>query len=339
MNSPNKASHSKYSLIFGDKLQSFLHLVFTQFLLHYFDRMSKFILHLITGKSELERICKNEKIQSVRIKKIENSLKKSSNSYLRNLTSSDSVSSGYEDDIVFNIMQIKQIPAENATFSFLMKDALMKIKAYHSLMREVDLIRCEKFCHENWSQLSLLLDLWTGLKSESGPECVKNRKWRELGFQGDDPSTDFRGMGMLALNSLNYLVTKHNEIAKNIFAKSKHPKYGYSFAIVGINVIAWVYKLLIDGDLKTHFYNYSQFLKKDKIKLENFYRIFVSVFIEFNEFWFYKEPDSIMQFELLSKEFLSLVKLKLVNEPYTHITEGVIDRRSFVERYVLNSSS
>lgn len=70
------------------------------------------------------------------------------------------------------------------------------------------------------------------------------------------------------------MVTKHNEIARNIFLKSKHPKFGYSFAIVGINVIAWVYKLLVDGDLKTHFYNYSEFLKIDKIKLENFYRIF-----------------------------------------------------------------
>lgn len=83
-----------------------------------------------------------------------------------------------------------------------MKDALIKINAYQSLIREIDLIRCEKFSHENLSQFNLLADLWSGLKTEAKPESIKNKKWRELGFQGDDPSTDFRGMGMLALNSL-----------------------------------------------------------------------------------------------------------------------------------------
>ncbi|CAF0943819.1 unnamed protein product [Brachionus calyciflorus] len=300
--------------------------------------MSKFILHLLTGKSELERICANEKIQSSRIKKIENSLRKSSNTYLRSLINPESENHGFEDDIVYNIKQIKNVPNENATFSFLMKDALIKINAYNSLVKDVDFIRCEKFSKENPKQLKLLFELWSSLNNEPDFkfESIKNRKWRELGFQGDDPTTDFRGMGMLALNSLNYLVTKHNDIARNLYSKSKHPKYGYSFAIVGINVIAWVYKLLIDGDLKTHFYNYSEFLKIDKIKMENFYRIFVSVFIEFNEFWFYKEPESIMQFETLSKEFLMMVKLKLVTEPYAHITESVIDRKSFIEKYVMH---
>ena len=85
-----------------------------------------------------------------------------------------------------------------------MKDALIKINAYNNLIREIDSIRCEIFSHEDPNQLSLLLDLWIGLKAETEtrPESIKNRKWRELGFQGDDPSTDFRGMGMLALNSL-----------------------------------------------------------------------------------------------------------------------------------------
>lgn len=28
------------------------------------------------------------------------------------------------------------------------------------------------------------------------------RQWGEIGFQGDDPKTDFRGMGILGLNNL-----------------------------------------------------------------------------------------------------------------------------------------
>jgi hypothetical protein len=36
----------------------------------FFKRMTKIVLHYLTGSCELERICHNEKIESVRIKRI-----------------------------------------------------------------------------------------------------------------------------------------------------------------------------------------------------------------------------------------------------------------------------
>ena len=92
--------------------------------------------------------------------------------------------------------------------------------------------------------------------------------------QGNDPSTDFRGMGLLGLTNLSYFVTSMNDLAKSIFSKSLHPKYGYPFAIVGINITSWIHKLLLDGHLKTHFYNDSELLAVDKIKIENFNKIY-----------------------------------------------------------------
>ena len=85
-----------------------------------------------------------------------------------------------------------------------MKDALIKINAYYNLIREIDTVRCEKFSQENPKHFKMLLEIWSGLLNdpEVKLDTLKNRKWRDLGFQGDDPSTDFRGMGMLALNSL-----------------------------------------------------------------------------------------------------------------------------------------
>ena len=31
-----------------------------------------------------------------------------------------------------------------------------------------------------------------------------SKQWQELGFQGDNPATDFRGMGLLGLQCLVY---------------------------------------------------------------------------------------------------------------------------------------
>ena len=52
-----------------------------------------------------------------------------------------------------------------------------------------------------------LLELWNSLTNEK----LQNRyskQWQTIGFQGSDPSTDFRAMGMLALDNLHYFATK-----------------------------------------------------------------------------------------------------------------------------------
>lgn len=50
---------------------------------------------------------------------------------------------------------------------------------------------------------------------------------------GDDPKTDFRGMGLLGLENLIYFSKEHTSIAQRILQRSHHPKHGYAFAIVG----------------------------------------------------------------------------------------------------------
>ena len=49
----------------------------------------------------------------------------------------------------------------------------------------------------------MLFDIWISLKGDLDINLV-DKKWRDLGFQGDDPSTDFRGAGILALKNRNY---------------------------------------------------------------------------------------------------------------------------------------
>jgi hypothetical protein len=78
--------------------------------------MNKVLLHLVTRRSELERICSNETNESNRIKKIEKSLNQSKNEYLNQavkkveekLLLGDSI-----EDVVVNIMKEKSIKREN----------------------------------------------------------------------------------------------------------------------------------------------------------------------------------------------------------------------------------
>lgn len=80
-----------------------------------------------------------------------------------------------------------------------------------------------------------------------------SNQWTEVGFQGDDPATDFRGMGLLGLNQLIYFSTAYNTEACSIMRKSNHPTKGYPFAIVGISMTSLVRDLLRANHLKKQF--------------------------------------------------------------------------------------
>lgn len=65
------------------------------------------------------------------------------------------------------------------------------------------------------------------------PDRLISDEWQEIGFQGRNPRTDFRGGGILSLNSLLYFVTAHPEY----YSEIKKDKSGsFFFAISSINI-------------------------------------------------------------------------------------------------------
>ena len=51
-----------------------------------------------------------------------------------------------------------------------------------------------------------LVELWTVYSSDDKQiPPVPSEEWKRLGFQGTDPSSDFRGMGLLGLNQFLYI--------------------------------------------------------------------------------------------------------------------------------------
>ena len=48
----------------------------------------------------------------------------------------------------------------------------------------------------------LTFQLWVVLTNGQHLESRTSSQWTQIGFQGEDPMTDFRGMGMLGLDQL-----------------------------------------------------------------------------------------------------------------------------------------
>lgn len=107
-------------------------------------------------------------------------------------------------------------------------------------------------------------------------------------------------MGMLGLENLLYFATEYKDAAHHVLLHSMHPIH--TFAIVGINLTAMAYRLIKNGDAKTHFYNLAQSLKQP-CSLEYFNKFYCYLLFEFDRFWFESEPPNIMDFREIYQSF------------------------------------
>lgn len=141
---------------------------------------------------------------------------------------------------------------------------------------------------------------------------VSGLNWTSIGFQGNDPSTDFRGMGVFGLMQLVFFAEQFPESALSVLSASSHPTKGYPFAITGINLTHLTVKLMTEGILKTHFYNLSS---APFLTLQDVNRVYVYIFTAFNSFWLKENPLDIMEFRAIREKFTHQLISFLTNNP------------------------
>eukprot|EP00118_Oscarella_pearsei_P008424 m.43306 g.43306 ORF g.43306 m.43306 type:complete len:154 (+) comp33425_c0_seq11:496-957(+) len=90
----------------------------------------------------------------------------------------------------------------------------------------VDQRRAVKYSEDDSGHEKKLNQLWTALMPGEKLESRHTKQWGEIGFQGNNPATDFRGMGILALENLLYFAEEHPDITKQTLSHSHHPKLG-----------------------------------------------------------------------------------------------------------------
>jgi len=212
------------------------------------------------------------------------------------------------DSSCSQIMRIKQIkPDLHRQFVQSMTVCLRQIWGYKQLKIEVEKLRAEAFDDGNLQHEMQLLELWTLLQPDRPLLTRVTKQWQDIGFQGEDPKTDFRGMGILGLQNLVYFAREFGTAAKHILSHSHHPRFGYSFAIVGINLTHMAYKLLQESALKSHLFN----VNDGRPTLDNFHHLYSYLFIEFDKFWLECQPRDIMEFNRIRDLFENNIRSQL----------------------------
>ncbi|MGH0140474.1 UNVERIFIED_CONTAM: hypothetical protein FKN15_071989 [Acipenser sinensis] len=205
--------------------------------------------------------------------------------------------------------------------------SLLQIVGYRNLVVEVEKLRREPYDSENPEHEEILLKLWKLLRPDAPLKGRITKQWCEIGFQGDDPKTDFRGMGLLGLLNLVYFAEHDSVTALQVLHDSLQPNYskmsklewekkkfdkaiGYSFAIVSINITDLAHTLLVSGALKTHLYN----VAPEAPALAHFQQTFCYLMQEFHKFWTEEDPCDIMEFNYVRTKFHKRILKQLRNK-------------------------
>jgi hypothetical protein len=190
-------------------------------------------------------------------------------------------------------------------------------------------LRKEQFSYDNIEHTKMLDELWNNLR----PNVRRGTKewtcpdWGEIGFQGLDPKSDFRGMGMLGLIQLVYLSRHSSAEAIKLVQISNYDQLFFPFAATGINFTAFVIEMLEN----THFHSYILLNHMDRILLEDtidsvegcsedekciaftlnvIHDLYSEIFLTFGKMWVDAKPKNIMEFPKVFEALKKQMKIK-----------------------------
>merc|ERR1711963_439324 len=104
-----------------------------------------------------------------------------------------------------------------------------------------------------------------------------------------------------------FFAVNYPDAAKQVFSQAHHSQYGYSFAIVAINMTGMAFELLQKRKLRDHFYS----CDKPKPSINDFSRVYSYLLHEWSALWMAEKPRDIMEFSRVRDKFYRQVKAKL----------------------------
>ncbi|KAL3629802.1 hypothetical protein CASFOL_027024 [Castilleja foliolosa] len=91
-----------------------------------------------------------------------------------------------------------------------------------------------------------LRQLWRLAYPDRQLPSLKSEVWKDMGWQGSDPSTDFRGGGFISLQNLIFFAKTYPEAFQNLLYKKdgQRSEWEYPFAVAGINISFMLVQML-----------------------------------------------------------------------------------------------
>ncbi len=232
------------------------------------------------------------------------------------------------DKATHELMILKGLPDNNAVLTHNIAYCFHAIRLVNVVYSRTMEMKTEPISHQNETHMALLDSLWSNMKpnerrSASG-HSILSSDWMALGFQGNDPTTDFRSLGLLGLYQLVYFSLHRTQTAHMVLAELSKPGKYYPFAVIGINISQFVMELFAEHRLhRLLFDNYRNIImacssvvrqapSDDNNCLnycgETVHDVYCLVFEEFYLLWVVRNPADIMSFSDLFNELKASIR-------------------------------
>ncbi|CAH9096405.1 unnamed protein product [Cuscuta europaea] len=88
--------------------------------------------------------------------------------------------------------------------------------------------------------------LWNAAFPEEELRGLVSEQWKDMGWQGKDPSTDFRGGGFISLENLLYFAKNFPKSFQDLLRKQEGDRavWEYPFAVAGVNITFMLTQML-----------------------------------------------------------------------------------------------
>ena len=148
----------------------------------------------------------------------------------------------------------------------------------------------------------MLMDIWNALRPGRPIKGRKSEEWIEIGFQVEDPATDFRGAGYLGLANLHGWVAK--EEGKRAFKIADTKETEYFFASASLFLTMLSVELLKGGQILSYYW-----VPREGEEVETMFQsMFEAVWSEFAAHWLVAPDKSMMQFNSTLLDFSRKLK-------------------------------
>lgn len=197
--------------------------------------------------------------------------------------------------------------------------SLREISCCHASIRSLSR-RCS--IPVTWSEHHLTLQrIYANLQpqDDTTARVERGKHWGSIGFQGADPSTDFRGVGELGLHHLDYFCAHHPVYARRMIEESRtnapdgdvEELPWYPLALCSIHVTKFLCDLLRHGIMERSLIQAQLSKGVAKFTDDFFSFLFVRCHMDWAEGVDKCEITSVVQFEAFFQEFSAFMLLSL----------------------------
>jgi hypothetical protein len=220
--------------------------------------------------------------------------------YLQRLVTDHNLS--YEVDQVRTVVLETEKAPYTPSDREMLRTVLQQIQCANCAIHALEKMRASPYSKEAPHHEEALVSLWNAVFPDKPLPSRTGDHWTELGFQGRDPATDFRGGGYLALANMVYLAQKYPVDARAMVADAvgDGDMIMYLWAVVCINFTVELCVLMKKRRLNTQFYEVSS---TNDVILQRFNELFVAIMRRYHQQW-KKDRPNVMEFNTFKVQIL-----------------------------------